>query len=292
MKKSKHIVGGASIAVLLAAGIVGNSLCSIYYSQIQAYMQRFVTSSESANSMTDLSRDDAYTQALQLCEEVESEGLVLLKNDNDTLPLGTDKINLFGYNSYKTVYTDYGSGGHHNEDQNFNFIDGFEFAGLQLNPDLTKFYQTTAQKRASMTGMTVSNADFNIYEETLAEYDEYSATFWQDAKAYSDVAVYVIGRMAGEGNDCPLDMAGYYGGEAGRHYLQLQPAEEELLAKLEATFDKVIIVIDTSNPMDLGFIEDNKVDAAIWAGGPGTTGTIAVAKAMMGEFGAGRRGIC
>lgn len=79
MKKSKHIVGGASIAVLLAAGIVGNSLCSIYYSQIQAYMQRFVTSSESANSMTDLSRDDAYTQALQLCEEVESEGLVLLK---------------------------------------------------------------------------------------------------------------------------------------------------------------------------------------------------------------------
>ena len=212
MKKSKHIVGGASIAVLLAAGIVGNSLCSIYYSQIQAYMQRFVTSSESANSMTDLSRDDAYTQALQLCEEVESEGLVLLKNDNDTLPLGTDKINLFGYNSYKTVYTDYGSGGHHNEDQNFNFIDGFEFAGLQLNPDLTKFYQTTAQKRASMTGMTVSNADFNIYEETLAEYDEYSATFWQDAKAYSDVAVYVIGRMAGEGNDCPLDMAGYYGG--------------------------------------------------------------------------------
>lgn len=284
MKKSKHIVGGASIAVLLAAGIVGNSLCSIYYSQIQAYMQRFVTSSESANSMTDLSRDDAYTQALQLCEEVESEGLVLLKNDNDTLPLGTDKINLFGYNSYKTVYTDYGSGGHHNEDQNFNFIDGFEFAGLQLNPDLTKFYQTTAQKRASMTGMTVSNADFNIYEETLAEYDEYSATFWQDAKAYSDVAVYVIGRMAGEGNDCPLDMAGYYGGEAGRHYLQLQPAEEELLAKLEATFDKVIIVIDTSNPMDLGFIEDNKVDAAIWAGGPGTTGTIAVAKAMMGEY--------
>ena len=284
MKKSKHIVGGASIAVLLAAGIVGNSLCSIYYSQIQAYMQRFVTSSESANSMTDLSKDDAYTQALQLCEEVESEGLVLLKNDNDTLPLGTDKINLFGYNSYKTVYTDYGSGGHHNEDQNFNFIDGFEFAGLQLNPDLTKFYQTTAQKRASMTGMTVSDADFNIYEETLAEYDEYSATFWQDAKAYSDVAVYVIGRMAGEGGDCPLDMAGYYGGEAGRHYLQLQPAEEELLAKLEATFDKVIIVINASNPMDLGFIEDNKVDAAIWAGGPGTTGTIAVAKAMMGEY--------
>lgn len=284
MKKSKHIVGGASIAVLLAAGIVGNSLCSIYYSQIQAYMQRFVTSSESANSMTDLSKDDAYTQALQLCEEVESEGLVLLKNDNDTLPLGTDKINLFGYNSYKTVYTDYGSGGHHNEDQNFNFIDGFEFAGLQLNPDLTKFYQTTAQKRASMTGMTVSDADFNIYEETLAEYDEYSATFWQDAKAYSDVAVYVIGRMAGEGGDCPLDMAGYYGGEAGRHYLQLQPAEEELLAKLEATFDKVIIVIDASNPMDLSFIEDNKVDAAIWAGGPGTTGTIAVAKAMMGEY--------
>ena len=172
MKKSKHIVGGASIAVLLAAGIVGNSLCSIYYSQIQAYMQRFVTSSESANSMTDLSRDDAYTQALQLCEEVESECIVLLKHDNDTLPLGTDKINLFGYNSYKTVYTDYGSGGHHNEDQNFNFIDGFEFAGLQLNPDLTKFYQTTAQKRASMTGMTVSNADFNIYEETLSEYDE------------------------------------------------------------------------------------------------------------------------
>lgn len=86
MKKSKHIVGGAFIAVLLAAGIVGNSLCSIYYSQIQAYMQRFVTSSESANSMTDLSKDDAYTQALQLCEEVESEGLVLLKNDNDTLP--------------------------------------------------------------------------------------------------------------------------------------------------------------------------------------------------------------
>ncbi len=36
--------------------------------------------------------------------------------------------------------------------------------------------------------------------------------------------------------------------------------------------------------MDLGFIEDNKVDAAIWAGGPGTTGTIAVAKAMMGEY--------
>ena len=204
-------------------------------------MQRFVTSSESANSMTDLSKDDAYTQALQLCEEVESEGLVLLKTIMIPCRWERTKSICSAITATRRFTPIMAPAATIMKIRILTLLMVLNFAGLQLNPDLTKFYQTTAQKRASMTGMTVSNADFNIYEETLAEYDEYSATFWQDAKAYSDVAVYVIGRMAGEGNDCPLDMAGYYGGEAGRHYLQLQPAEEELLAKLEATFDKVIM---------------------------------------------------
>lgn len=282
----KATIGIASMAILSAAVVVASCLCSTYYSSIQAYMQRFASSDSTGNSATNLTNDEAYTQALQTCEKVESEGLTLLKNDNDTLPLASSngKINLFGYNSYKTVYTDYGSGGHHNEDQNFNFIDGFEFAGLQLNSELTSFYKDTAQKRASQNGMTVSDADFNIYEETLDEYTTYDADIWTKAANYSDTAVYVIGRMAGEGSDCPLDMGSYYGGEAGRHYLQFQPAEEAVLAKIENTFSKVIVIIDASNQMDLGFLDSADVDAAIWAGGPGSTGTIAVGKALLGEY--------
>ena len=108
-----------------------------------------------------------------------------------------------------------------------SMYDGLEQAGFTLNEELTNFYEENA---LSATDMGLVGTDFGLYEN---EASDLSDELISNAKKFSDVAVYVISRSGGEGTDLPIDMDGYYGGEAGRHYLELNKAEEDTLKRLE-----------------------------------------------------------
>ena len=100
---------------------------------------------------------------------------------------------------------------------------------------------------------------------------------------YSDAAIVVFSRVGGEGSDMPT---GDFGD--GTKYLALQEQEKDVLREIQDSgkFDKVIALINTSNAMELGWVDQEEygIDACIWIGGVGQSGARAVAKALCGEI--------
>ncbi|HEM5983045.1 TPA: glycoside hydrolase family 3 N-terminal domain-containing protein, partial [Streptococcus suis] len=124
--------------------------------------------------------------------------------------------------------------------------------------------------------------------------------------SYNDAAIVSISRSGGESSDLPkeydesyleaMDVKGYVGDfhsdpvdspeDIGRHYLELTSNEEKLIKYAKENFDKVVLVINSANPIDLGFIEDEEygVDAALWIGNPGQDGLYALADILNGTI--------
>lgn len=282
MEKRKIKVSGkikfALMSLLLVVGVILNAVCAFYYTPITQYMSRFA-SSGNTNSRTDLSQEEAEKQGADITQKVEEEGIVLLKNDG-TLPLeSTKKINLFGFASYSPVYGGSGSGAV-DETTNVSFKSGLENAGFSVNEDLWKFYEDSYTAREEQNIFSLSGNDHNIYEQPVSEYSD---ELMQSAKEYSDTAVVVFSRCGGEGGDLPTDMGEMVGGDAGKHYLELQQVELDLLHMVEDNFEKVIVVIDSSHVMELGVLEEEGIDAALIIGGPGSTGLNALGEILAGE---------
>ena len=80
----------------------------------------------------------------------------------------------------------------------------------------------------------------------------------------------------------PLDMADN-DGAAGEHYLELSADERDMVELVTGMgFARVVVLVNTSNAMELGFLENDGIDAAIWIGGPGANGMNAVGKVLSG----------
>ena len=203
------------------------------------------------------------------------EGIVLLANKNGTLPLQETKINVFGRGGYYSTFGGTGSGAGGTD--YVSLYDGLREAGFSLNEDLVSFYASNAKEAVSM-GLV--GTDFGLYENPAGDL---SADLISGAKSFSDVAVYVISRVGGEGDDLPMDTADYYGGEAGKHYLELNSAEESMLTLLEENFGTVVVVLNSTNAMELGFLEDENVDAALWSECYGSVGTVALGEILCGK---------
>lgn len=217
----------------------------------------------------------ASEQTAAITEEVEGEGIVLLKNDG-ALPLsGVDKVNVFGSTVSDLSYGGTGSGSG-DSSSNVTLYQGLENAGLTVNPDLVSFYE---ENHLEAEDMGLVGTDWNLYEEPASIYTD---DVISSAKSYSGTAIVVLTRKGGEGADVPMDMADYSGSEAGRSYLELTPNEEDLLAMAEENFENVVVILNSPNVMELGFLEDEGIDAALWIGTPGSTGCNAVGNVLTG----------
>ncbi len=227
-----------------------------------------------------------------MTQEIESEGIVLLENNDSTLPLSSGTaVNLFGYGSRDTVYGGSGSGSG-DSTNNVTLAEGLENAGLTVNQELVDFYDEHYVER---TGVGYTGNNFDINEPSV---DEYSDELLENAKAYSSVAVFVISRLGGEGADLPMDMdpdkvteivasgalteQTVSGGDAGKHYLELQQVEIDVLNMIKENFDTVIVLVNSTNAMELGWLEEDGIDAALWIGCLGSTGANAVGEVLAG----------
>ena len=222
-----------------------------------------------------LSTEENRAEPRAMTQEVESEAIVLLEN-NGALPLGDGaKVNVYGVGVEQFTYGGTGSGSA-DESVNTSLMQGLRNAGLEVNEDLAAWYKENTPDTAAM-GLV--GTDWNLYEIPQSAYP---ADLLSSAAEYSDTAIVVITRRSGEGGDLPMDMAAYSGSEAGRSYLELTPDEEDLLEMAKANHDKVIVIINAANAMELGFLEDEGIDAAIWVGTPGSTGTNAIGDVLTG----------
>ncbi|WP_029233227.1 glycoside hydrolase family 3 N-terminal domain-containing protein [Butyrivibrio sp. VCB2006] len=237
-----------------------------------------------------------------LAQDIAREGIVLLENDSNTLPVASgSKLNVFGWASTNPILGGAGSGALNDAYDTIDLLASLKSAGIETNEELTKFY-TDYKADRPVVGMW--NQDWTLPEPNVSLYTD---SLISNAKSYSDTAMIVISRSGGEGADLPANMTAVVDGsfkdgttytagtyddtlnegndwDAGDHYLQLTNREEEMIDLVCANFDKVILVYNGANAFELGFIKDHpQIKSVLWAAGMGHVGMKALGEIVTGE---------
>ena len=234
--------------------------------------------------------EEAEAAADELNTELSREGNVLLKN-NGTLPLtGMEYVSVFGVSSdaLTSVRED-------SSNASGTLAESLEKAGFNVNPALVRYYESV---------------DTVVGSETY----QFSREVEESLKVYDEAAVVVFTRAGGEGSDnarvLEEEEDNLYGDEEAyfkhkalatgswedgqfvydeqsdteyKHYQQLTDSEEKLLKYAEDNFDKVIVVLNTANAMELYNLEqDENINAILLMERPGETGHLAVGEILSG----------
>ena len=227
-----------------------------------------------------------------LVKQVEAEGASLLTNVDKALPLTEgSKVSLFSTSSVNIVYGGTGSG---NVDSSKcdNLKAALEKEGFAVNQKLWDFYLTgeAAEYTRGNAGAVVQDSatasGYGSAEIVEAPWSVYTEDVLGSIEEYGDAAIVVLSRIGGEGADSYFD---HTLGD-GKNYLALNDIEREMMANIKAlkdagTIDKIVVLINTSNALQVDFLKDNEygVDAALWIGGVGQTGINAVAEILNGK---------
>ena len=303
-KISKKFSGIIRLASVLGAvaGIVCivNAICfGPMYNNVSGYL----------NASKVQLKDETVAQSRATVQKVGEEGVVLLKN-NGILPLNveeTKKLNVFGWSSTNPIYGGTGSGSSSSATA-VSILQSLKDAGFEPNEGLSGMY---TEYRAERPTIAMASQDWTVPEPPVSVYNE---NMMNAIHEYSDTAVIVIGRSGGEGADLPTDMKavldgtynpaskvsaapGNYGYmnavawnngayddfEAGESYLELSVTEENLVKMVCSEFDKVIVIINANNAMELGWVDEYpQIGAVLLVPGAGVTGFSALGEIMSG----------
>lgn len=266
-KKKKLFTLGAAMAaafsLLLAAGLC--FAAGTFTNSFDMIMSQWGPSGDGG------ALDDWKALSLEIAEE----GMVLMKNEGNALPLAPgEKVNLLGYAAYHPYLSGTGTGAVSSGNP-VGVLSALEEAGLEVNPapGRSGIYGDWEHALDAAGRIGFIPADFSGKEAPLEDYRGEAA--FERMAEYSDTAVIVIGRSGAEGKDLP------YGEESD--YLTLNEDEEALLAAAREHFGKVVAVINSANAMELGWIDRYGVDAVLWAGMPGPYGFQALGELLTGE---------
>ena len=279
MSRGKRFLirGEAAIAMVLAVVVCVNMICFGPMSTLIGLATGNGTLSDETNE-----------EAAEVAEEIMEDGIVLLKNES-LLPLNeTKKLNIFGWESINPAYGGAGSGGINDLYDIVSLNQGLENAGFSINQELVDFYNNYG---ADNPEMSIQKQSWTLPEPPV---DTYSDELIKSAKEYSDVAVVVLSRKAGEGhNDIPMDVrkAAYDNNSdeyddfpEGEHYLQLSQTERDMVDMVCSNFDNVIVIYNGANQFELGFADEYpQIKSVVWCPGTGNVGFNALGKVFSGE---------
>ena len=287
----KRRVGGVStVGMIVGIVVCVNMICTGPMST----MLDLVSGSGTISGKT----SDAATD---LAVNIAEEGIALLENNDNTLPLAADtKLNVFGWASTSPILGGAGSGALNDAYDTVDILQSLKDAGIETNADLTSFYTEYKADRPEV-GMWAQ--DWTLPEPNVSAYSD---DLIANAKEFSDTAMVVISRSGGEGADLPADMAAVVDGsfqdgttytagvyddtlnegndwDKGDHYLQLSNREEEMIDLVCQNFDKVILVYNGANAFEMGFVEEHpQIKSVLWAAGQGHVGMTALGEIVTG----------
>lgn len=293
------IIWSAVFAVILGLVIAVNCVAAYWGDALEGALGSVGTDNFRSFYKSKYDSDEELVKAqqnfvLQTCEE----GAVLLKNESKALPLASgNKVSVFGHGSVEWVSGGKGSGAVAT-DKSLSVKSALSDAGFTVNEKLWEFTREKASmskyKRGTGTGAGDGNdaGDWRIGEIPQSEYTTDVKSTYSD---YSDAAIIVIGRVGGEGSDLPKDMARnndvsgntdtHY--EEGVHYLELDKYEKELLKAVKDAnvFKKIIVIINSANAMELGFLDEAQygIDGCLWLAGTGNNGISALGTILGGS---------
>ena len=295
-KKKVRRTGGlaAAMAILLILAIGAQIGMNAYSGAMDSFFGSGETKYSRAEGTEDLDGESYYDYtastvaeakelAARVNNEIVGEGVVLLKNEENALPLA--KGAAITFLGASTLHYVVGPGDDpYNNTNAISMKDGFEAAGFSVNPVTWDYYDLY-----SKTSQT-----FSFDELMELDVRNYPAEFAESFARYSDAAIVTLRRATGEGTDPAKDMGA---GEGNR--TKLSPSEKELKLLQYAcdNFDTVIVLVMSPNTMELGFITDganyydpytqksydfSHIKGAFWIGGMGLTGTQALAELING----------
>ena len=303
MKKIRRWTGLSNImAFLLVFSILGTSCAFSYDSvvngvlgiQVSKVVKAEVEQGEQADTTYYKSaygepnaqslkalKEDAYAQAIR----EQEEGTVLLWNKNNALPLAEQErqVSLFGHAIVQPLYRNQSAGSRAYE--SVGGIDpykAFGQAGFKVNPKLYAAYRKSTTARMTGTGHFFADsnttvASWSLGEEPISFYGDDLKATWESG--FNDVAVVMLAREGGEGVELYMQTP-----TEGISQLALSQDEKDLfqMIKDSGAFKKTIVLINSGNPMEMDWLEEYDIDAALWIGCPGEKGFTGVTNVLTG----------
>jgi len=286
----KNIFSGLYLALIAGGGValgIGNNLAFNQYNTVIS--NYFCPTGEGDTAEANAARN----MGNQLAKEIEREGIVLLKN-NDLLPLSKDdvsKVCVFGHGSIDWYYMSSGSERVGMDGQtSYNLNEALEYYGVEVFDKLPAYYTKWHKAEGDSNTIMASFDSFYQVREpgwTLpsgSANEEYQEIY-EEATGYSDTALFVISRHAGENSDPPHYQTKVEGQakDETRGYLEISTEEEDMLERICEDFKNVIVVINSTNTMTLDFVERIEgIDACISVGATGVQGALAIPEILYG----------
>lgn len=305
-KFSKWIYLAISVFIT-GALVVGTEVVRSYDSIIAGALNAANNTTTGGNTTTN---DGVETLGSALCAELIEEGAVLLKNkeiENGTnsLPLHSRKkaLNIFGYGATDEGWLQYGIGSGSTKPQSnksVNLLDAFDASPYSYNKEIFEAYEQLNWPN-KLTGTSSDTKKAHVYYQYEASrtWYENQPDLLENAKKYSDTAIFVIRRVSGENTRTdsnskeavPAEQTLYTDGSStakkvtDRTYLQTTEVEEGVIDMLSENFKNVIVILNTSNAMFLDTIndKDDRVDSILYVGITGECGAEAIPDLLWGK---------
>lgn len=262
-------------------------------------------------------KNEVFAAANALNERIVEEGIILLKNNDFALPLKEGaKVSVFGRNSVNAVLGGSGSNKGDTSGAVTDVAQALKNGGFDCNTVLHDYYTSLSGYTRPEVSMGSILTGYPICEASLPYPDTVKSSY----KNYADAAIVFLSRTGGEGFDLPRTM--FWDGSsykkwdaknrqkapgarsADDHYLQLDADETAMIREACDNFDKVVVVVNSASPIELGFLDDpthylytdgdytkteaeavakmNKIKAALWLGHPGSSGLNALGRVLKG----------
>ena len=226
---------------------------------------------------------DVMNNARKVAKQVQAEGTVLMKNDNNALPLAKGaKVTFLSYSTAEILYGSSGSGGITPEGGRLqDLITACKNDNkLDMNMTAYNFYKDKYDAKVGFTeskGWGGTTMKFrNLKKSTEIAASEFTEEMTNSFNEYNDAAIFVLSRTGGEGSDL----------SAGTDkYLAITDEEKSVLEAMKnGPFKKRIVLVNTFNAVELGFLDQYNIDACLYIGGTGEVGLDAVTDIIVGNI--------
>ena len=320
----KWIVTSVISVVLIIAMIVANIMTIAYEGVINLALGTVTTTVQAdPNDKTDTeyfksaysSAEEVKAAGMAIAENLTEEGAVLLKNDNNALPIAnTAKVSVFGHSSVNEIVCGTGSADI-DASEAPTFKEALEEVGVKVNPSLWNFYadeeilvkyETNPKKGDNSIRNGADGVTKGVFTVNEIPWSEYTAEAKSEFESYKDAAIVVFSRLGGEMWDLPSNTYQAKGEitpgtgigadtqqgnpdetvNGSGNSLELTIQERDLLKQIKAAgFENVIVLLNCTNPMECDFVDDPElgVDSVMWIGFTGVNGLRGVADLLTGD---------
>ena len=219
----------------------------------------------------------------EMCRDIVSEGIVLLKNENGALPLRKGAaVSVFGKAAVRPVLSSSAV-----VKSAKSFKTALEEEKIRVNDKLWEFMDrgggNSFSRKVEKSLVDYSEAAIVVIGRSGSDTDLNEPAYAEDGVKTGKPEEKSAETEAGAETEAKAGEAGAETEVTGAKALQLTKDEKELLSYVTEHFDSVIVILNTENPMETGFLDEYGISACLWAGALGESGVTALAEVISGK---------